>query len=538
MGQQVTQASEQIAKQFAAAANVKNIWGSILYNVKAYGAKGDGVTADQVAIQAAIDACTAAGGGVVYAPPGTYFISADNFINVKPNVVLRGSGYSTRFVSGTGGKSGNHIFVYLKDNAAIEDCRISGSDYVKQSGGADFIGYNKIGIGTQGAAIGKGFMVTRVGFEKFLNSHVYVHDGHSDVLVENCYTFGQQVGVYADVDSTNLVTNWNATKDTNKLTAGTQVYCLTNFYNSGSAIPSTDVIIKNGIHFNINDAFAGISNNGKRHVFSGNISVKNVTGYYGGWGIDINGGDEVTVTGNILEGYTAGCHLLSAVNCVVTGNLFKSDVGVWIENIASIKNTVTGNTIRLTENNATIPNKMGVQVTAALNNTISGNTIDGNSIANSRGIYFESSAIGNNATGNTIANTTTGIESASSGSDSNYAYTNVFRSVTTRFPRAIFSNFFQNVRGISGTDSNANNLGGSVTVSDANTSQAVTFTNAEPDTSFRIMLTVRSVSGAPASGAYVPVAPSGKATTGFTVNLQSAPGAGTSITYEWFLFRA
>ena len=46
------------------------------FNVKSYGAKGDGTTDDVAAIQAAIDAAGAAGGGHVYFPPGTYKLIA------------------------------------------------------------------------------------------------------------------------------------------------------------------------------------------------------------------------------------------------------------------------------------------------------------------------------------------------------------------------------------------------------------------------------------------------------------------------------
>lgn len=48
------------------------------YNVKssAYGAKGDGSTDDAAAIQAAVNACKAAGGGTVYFPPGKYIVGS------------------------------------------------------------------------------------------------------------------------------------------------------------------------------------------------------------------------------------------------------------------------------------------------------------------------------------------------------------------------------------------------------------------------------------------------------------------------------
>src|SRR5207247_8599000 len=58
--------------------------GGQVYNVRAYGAVGDGVTNDRRAIQSAIDAAEAAGFGIVYFPPGTYMVSTSG---PKPDIL-------------------------------------------------------------------------------------------------------------------------------------------------------------------------------------------------------------------------------------------------------------------------------------------------------------------------------------------------------------------------------------------------------------------------------------------------------------------
>ncbi|HEX4342296.1 MAG TPA: glycosyl hydrolase family 28-related protein, partial [Verrucomicrobiae bacterium] len=55
------------------------------FNVRSYGASGDGITLDSPSINQAIEACAAAGGGTVYFPAGTYLSGS---IHLKSNIHL------------------------------------------------------------------------------------------------------------------------------------------------------------------------------------------------------------------------------------------------------------------------------------------------------------------------------------------------------------------------------------------------------------------------------------------------------------------
>jgi parallel beta-helix repeat protein len=67
-----------------------------IYNVKDYGAKGNGTTDDTGSIQAAVNAARDAGGGTVYLPPGSYLVSKQTrkawVIQMYSNITMTGEG--------------------------------------------------------------------------------------------------------------------------------------------------------------------------------------------------------------------------------------------------------------------------------------------------------------------------------------------------------------------------------------------------------------------------------------------------------------
>ena len=115
--------------------------GPTMYNVKSdqWGAKGDGSTDDAIALQSVLDTCRTAGGGRVFAPPGTYMLGTASRtggfggIMNGTNTHLHGAGVeSTIFKlrnsqSGTNG-SGSQTAAIIGMVASNQE-RISYSDF-------------------------------------------------------------------------------------------------------------------------------------------------------------------------------------------------------------------------------------------------------------------------------------------------------------------------------------------------------------------------------------------------------------------------
>ena len=99
-----------------------------IFNVRCYGAKGDGGPGDFAAILAARNALNAAGGGVLFFPRGSYVVH--DAIELGPNTTVLGSGAGSVLLAkpkDPGGPSFNMLFVRNADNVRVRDLVLDGN---------------------------------------------------------------------------------------------------------------------------------------------------------------------------------------------------------------------------------------------------------------------------------------------------------------------------------------------------------------------------------------------------------------------------
>jgi polygalacturonase len=132
-----------------------NTLGARTYNVRDYGAKGDGITLDTRAVQIAIDACTADRGGTVLIPAGDFLIGT---VELKSHVTLHlaahgrllGSPRPDDYAAANGvpPDNGNEVLLYA---ANAENVTIEGPGTIDGQGSSFYTGHGD-GTGPGGAA--------------------------------------------------------------------------------------------------------------------------------------------------------------------------------------------------------------------------------------------------------------------------------------------------------------------------------------------------------------------------------------------------
>jgi hypothetical protein len=134
--------------------------GDLVFNVKDYGAKGDGITDDTTAIQAAINAAVA-GKGVVFIPSGVYICTSTLTVSGPVKIIGAGAGSGDHLVSAQSRLS----FA----TTASDGLQINGSGCTLE----DFVVINTSGAETAGVGIhitsGSYMHVNRVGVRGFFD---------------------------------------------------------------------------------------------------------------------------------------------------------------------------------------------------------------------------------------------------------------------------------------------------------------------------------------------------------------------------------
>jgi Pectate lyase superfamily protein len=109
----------------ATARPVQDKFREIAVSVKDFGAVGDGIAIDTVAIQAAMNRVKALGGGVVYVPPGTYLVDQALTMTSATSVRIIGAGYSSRIT--TSHATANLFTLTSCSECSVERVRLTAS---------------------------------------------------------------------------------------------------------------------------------------------------------------------------------------------------------------------------------------------------------------------------------------------------------------------------------------------------------------------------------------------------------------------------
>ena len=135
----------------------KNLAGANVYNVRDFGARGDGKTLDTAAVQSAIDKCFSEKGGTVLIPSGDFLCGT---LELKSNVTLHlsaqgrllGSSRREDYSAGKGvpPSNGNIVFLYAvnADNVCLEGPgTVDGNGAAFYNGKGDNTGPGQGGVG-------------------------------------------------------------------------------------------------------------------------------------------------------------------------------------------------------------------------------------------------------------------------------------------------------------------------------------------------------------------------------------------------------
>jgi parallel beta-helix repeat protein len=372
-----------------------------IFNVKDYGATGDGVTNDTVAIQTALTAATAAPPSVVLFPPGTYVVSTQ--LSVGSGTTLQGYGATLFKAAGSTG----HV---IRVATGAVDAKVMGLT-INGNKAANTSGHGIAFVGTLLSS--QRLLVADCTIINTYQSGIQINSCKEAKVVSNFIYDSARTGIEILNSCEDVSITGNHVKrsgSANVAIAGLHILVSNNVLEDAGENPAAPADNVTGYgetnkYFVINNNVCknggnhGIHLGGNDHVISNN-HVYNPTNdgvFLGNEGgvLDLITG--FTISGNRTVDCRRGVNLVNCDKGTVSGNSISSssEFGVYLDSCSDM--AVTGNVIF----GSTLK---GIRLTDSVDSVFSDNVIKGNlqSGIESSGTCSNNVFSGNNIRGNTL----------------------------------------------------------------------------------------------------------------------------------------
>lgn len=343
-----------------------------IVSVTDFGAVGDGVTDDTAAINAAITAVNAAGGGTVYFPAGLYLVGTTTHVVMLSNVSLIGAGWASKIKLANNTPISASISAFVaasRTNISVRNLYFDGN----RANQTNLTGLLRISA-CSNVEVCNNVMVN------CNNVCVYFVDGCSHVLCnENIMVDSNGTNIKVGHESADIIIDGNSLYDTGTYASHSDGFIMTRFGTTGQeniAITNNSMISPAGSGLAL--AIWLLSGN--------NITVAGNTIEVPAVGIQVQAEAvmrDIAVNGNTLYCGTAGVAIQdqsagkNITRVAINGNTIRGDLNTGLFVVPSFASTfsevsIVGNVINTTMNGTA---DKGIQVTSE-GAVISGNTIN------------------------------------------------------------------------------------------------------------------------------------------------------------------
>jgi len=220
------------------------------YNVRDYGAKGDGSTNDTPAIQAAINAASSAGGGVVEFPSGNY--KSKNTIHLKSNITIQLDSGATMLGSSadTYDAAEPNAFSAYQDygHSHFHDAMIWGDGLtnIAFTGSGTIDGAGNLITGNPGTGEADKILSLTNCDGLTLNGIQFRRGGHFAILTNHCNNITSdhlRIDTASDRDGWNVISATNVTITNATIAANDDALVFKSDYALGAKLPNGNVTV-------------------------------------------------------------------------------------------------------------------------------------------------------------------------------------------------------------------------------------------------------------------------------------------------------